>query len=56
MGEFFSKLVEEYEKNKPKSNWNAILSRPKTLKGIISREELDTIRSDFREHFKMRGK
>ena len=56
MGEFFSKLVEEYEKNKPKSNWHTILTGSKPLKGIINKEEFETIRMNFRQNFKMRGK
>jgi hypothetical protein len=54
LGDFFSKLVFEHQKRCNESNWDKTLHGKKVLKGILSREDMAKIRTEFRENFKMR--
>ncbi|MFH0700838.1 MAG: hypothetical protein V2A62_00210 [Candidatus Woesearchaeota archaeon] len=54
MGDFFNKLVSEHEKRCKESNWENILLGEKKLKGALERKDLDKIKAEFRESFKMR--
>lgn len=52
IGDFFNKLVEEHEA-KCKTNWNDVLFGEKACKGILTREEMKKIGSEFRKDFTM---
>lgn len=54
MGEFFNKVVREHETSCRQSNWDRILYGEKTCKGILTREDMKNLRSEFRKGFSLR--
>ncbi len=54
LGEFFGTVVQEHEHACGGSNWEKILSGPKSLKGMLSRKDLIEIRTEFRKGFTLR--
>lgn len=53
-GEFLGKLVDEH-KERCAANADAVLYGEKTLKGILSRDDVASIRAYFRKNFTMRN-
>ncbi len=54
LGDLFNCLLREHTNKCKGTNWDRVLYGEKKLKGLLTREEGDKIRSEFRKGFSLR--